>query len=175
MLLSYVYAKPSGIMSTDGTGSSSYSTLFNDPNVHINAIGRFPNERRHQFKFQGSVRAPLGILLSTYFRALSGLRYTRSIRSLDLGLKLNQGNVTIYAEERGSRGLPSLYIWDLRIEKQFSIANLFRLSLIVDGFNLLNRNAATSVEKLSSIGDNFEVARSIMEPRSLRLAIRVTW
>lgn len=175
MQLSYVYSKPTGLIGIKDSESNSYQTLFNNPNMHINAIGRFTHDIRHQFKIIGTVEAPLGILIGTYFRAYAGARYTRKIRSLDLGLKLNQGTVTINAEERGSRGLPWRFIWDMRLEKKFKIASLPIFYLTVDCFNVLNQNAVTSVETLSSTVAQFEIARSIMDPRSIRLGIRMIW
>jgi hypothetical protein len=175
MQLSYVYSLPRGLMGVSDGESNSYTTLFDDPNAHINAVGRYTNDIRHQLKLNGTVQAPLGIIIGTYFRAYAGRRYTRQIRSSDLGLKLNQGIVTIYAEEKGSRGLPWQYIWDLRLEKTFRISGLPVLSFTVDCFNVLNRNTPTSVETLSSSTAQFEIARSIMDPRSARVGMRVTW
>ena len=175
MQLSYVYSDTKGLIGISDAESNSYQTLFNDPNVHINAIGRSTYDIRHQFKIAGVVKAPLGILVGTNFRAHPGPRYTRQIRSSDLGLKLNQGIVTIYAEERGSRSLPWQFIWDLRLEKEIKIVSLPIFCLTVDCFNILNQNAVTSIETLSSSTAQFEMARSIMEARSVRLGIRVIW
>jgi hypothetical protein len=175
MQLSYVYSLPRGLMGVSDGESNSYTTLFDDPNMHINAVGRYTNDIRHQLKLNGTVQAPFGILIGTYFRAYAGLRYTRQIRSSDLGLKLNQGTVTIYAEEKGSRGFPWRYIWDIRLEKNFKIAGLPMFSFTVDCFNVLNRNTTTSVDTLSSGVAQFEKALSIMDPRSARLGMRVTW
>jgi len=176
LLASYVYAKSTGLIGTDFDDSWSGTSYFDNPNAHINAEGRFPYERRHQFKLQGTVRLPFGILFSSYFRAMSGRRYTRLIRSSDLGLDLNQGNVTINAEPRGSRGLPAQYILDLRVEKEFRVKDLFRIGLLADMFNVFNANTATSVETLSSSPSyTFEEVTGILDPRIVRLGIRVMW
>lgn len=176
LLASYVYAKSTGLIGTDFDDSWSGTSYFDNPNAHINAEGRFPYERRHQFKLQGTVRLPLGILCSSYFRMLSGTPYTRVIRSEDLGLDLDQGNVSINAEPRGSRLLPDLYIWDLRMEKEFRIKELFRIGLIADMFNVLNANTATSVETISSSPSyTFEEVTGILDPRIVRLGVRIMW
>lgn len=176
MNASYVYAKSTGLIGTDFDDSWSGQSYFDNPNAHINAVGRFPLERRHQIKIQGSYSAPFGILISTNYSTLAGRRYTREIRSDDLGLDLNQGNVTINAEERGARGLPWLHILDLRVEKQFRLMDRFRIGLIADVFNVLNRNTATSVETISSsTAYTFEEPDGIMDPRLVRLGIRLTW
>jgi hypothetical protein len=176
LLASYVYSKATGLISGDydtGTGGSSY---FNNPNLHINALGRLPGERRNQIKVQASYLAPFGLMMSTYYRGFSGARYTRVIRSSDLGLNLRQGVVSIFAEERGSRGLPWNNQWDMRIEKEFKLKNLFTVGLIVDAFNLLNSNTTTAAESISSSSSiKFENIIGIKDPRILRLGVRVRW
>ncbi|NIM91632.1 MAG: TonB-dependent receptor [Candidatus Aminicenantes bacterium] len=176
MLASYVYANSRGLIGTDFNDSWTGTSYFDNPNAHTNAEGRFPYERRHQFKVQGTVRLPYGFLVSTYYRSLAGRRYTREIRSNDLGLDLEQGTVTINAEERGARGLPWLHQWDLRVEKQFNIKDRFRIGLIADCFNVLNLNTATSVETISSsTAYVFEEVDGILDPRILRFGLRIMW
>ncbi len=91
-----------------------------------------------------------------------------------MGLNLYQGNIGIYAEERGSRGLPWLHMWDIRLEKIFRIAQ-FNLGLVADIFNVLNVNTTTAVETLSSSSATFEAVTGIMDPRIIRLGIRISW
>jgi len=176
MIASYVYAKSTGLIGTDFDDSWTGEEYFNDPNAHTNAIGRFPYERRNQFKLQGTYRLPWGFLISTYYRALSGRTYTRRVRSQDLGLDLDQGDWTIFAETRGSRQLPWLHQWDLRVEKQFNIKDRFRVGLIADCFNVLNLNTATSVESISSsAAREFEQVAGILDPRIVRFGVRLMW
>ena len=176
LVTSYVYSKGTGLISGDYSEGTGGSAFFNDPNVHTNALGRFPGERRHQIKVQGSFLAPLGLMFSCYYRGYSGTRFTRVIRSDDLGLGLNQGNVTIFAEERGSEGLPWLHLLDLRAEKQIRIGQRFTLGLIIDAFNVLNLNTTTAVETLSSAPDIvFDSVTGIMNPRVVRLGTRISW
>ncbi|HPU93011.1 MAG TPA: hypothetical protein PKU99_02580, partial [Candidatus Saccharicenans sp.] len=108
-------------------------------------------------------------------RFLSGNRYTRGIRSQDLGVPLGQGPTTIYAEQRGSRRLPEVSILDLRLEKKFRISRT-SLGVFVDLFNVFNDNKATSVYTISSNpGIKFETMQSIMDPRILRIGARFEW
>jgi len=174
LMASYVYSKSTGLIGLSFDEADSTSSLFGDPNTHINAVGRFPDERRHQFKVQGTYRAPLGIAISTYYRGFAGRRYTRYIRSSDLGLSLYQGSVGIYAEDRGSRGLPWLHLWDIRLEKRFRISQ-FNLGVVADIFNVFNVNTTTSVETLSSSGATFGAVTGITDPRIIRLGIRLSW
>lgn len=172
LLTSYTWQKSRGLIGTDFDDSYGARGYYDNPNTHINAYGRFPYERRHQLKMQGSVRMPLGIIFSGYFRYLSGSRYTRLINSLDLGLDLYQGEEDIYAEERGSQGLPAQAILDLRLEKQFHVKGL-TLGVFADGFNILNTNEAVAVETLSSnVNREYGVMTEIQDPRMFRLGFK---
>ena len=172
MIASYNYNKSTGLVGLS-RGSHAQSSYFNDPNAHINALGNFANERRHMFKVHGTYRAPLGIVISTFYKSLAGRWYTRYILSDDVGLDLNQGNVSILAETKGSRRLPWRHIWDVRVEKQFKISR-FTLGIIADAFNVLNLNTTTSVQTLSS-SDEFGEVLGITDPRILRLGVRISW
>lgn len=175
MQASYVYQKSRGMIATDFNSTWSGSSLYDQPNAHINIFGRFPDERTHQIKLQGMVQLPWGVTLGGYARFLSGNRYTRGIRSQDLGVSLGQGPTTIYAEQRGSRRLPEVSILDLRLEKKFRISRT-SLGVFVDLFNVFNDNKATSVYTISSNpGIKFETMQSIMDPRILRIGARFEW
>lgn len=172
VMASYIWQKSRGLIGTDFDDSYGARGYYDNPNVHINAYGRFPLERRHQFKLQGMVMGPWGINLSGYFRYLSGERYTRLVNSLDLGLDLYQGEETVLAEEKGTRGYPDLCVLDLRLEKVFNIGGL-AFHVFADGFNILNRNKATGVETLSSNPNRiFEQMTAIETPRAFRLGFR---
>ncbi len=175
MKASYVYQNSRGLIGTDFGDSWGGTGYYDSPNSHINAIGRFPLERRHQFKFQSTVKGPFGLNLGTYFRYLSGGRYTRTINNNDLGLSLFQGSTTIYGEERGSRAYPAVAILDLKLEKRFNIGN-FTLVLFGDCFNVLNSGKATGVHTSSSNPTyTFEEMTAIQSPRIFRIGSKIEW
>ncbi len=174
---SYVYGKSEGLIS-QGRGGASLGTsaLFSDPNAHINAYGTLDLDNRHQFKVQGLLAGPLGINVSGYFRFLSGGTWTRTIRSLFLGVPVTQSRngAFVNAEERGSRRLPDTVQLDLRLEKAFKISNV-TLSVFADCFNLTNQGIATSVWTDSS---NLRVRQlgemlTINAPRMFQLGARI--
>jgi hypothetical protein len=170
---SYVYSKTEGLISTEFNATHGLTTFFNNPNAHVNAIGRLPGERRHQVKIVGTVKAPWGINLSTNMQFYSGRRYTRTVRSADIGLRLRQGAEINFAETRGSRGLPSRAILDFKLEKVFSLGPV-RLSIFGDVFNALNQGKATEVWARSSGGGfDFEEMTAICAPRIFRLGAKI--
>jgi outer membrane receptor protein involved in Fe transport len=172
-MASYVYSKTEGLISTEFGATNGLTGFFNEPNAHVNAIGRLPGERRHQFKIIGTVKGPLGINLSTNMQLFSGRRYTRTVRSADIGVNLSQGAQTNFAETRGSRGLPSLAILDFKLEKVFSFST-FKISIFGDVFNALNQGKATSVWTRSSGGGfDFEEMLAINPPRLFRIGAKI--
>ncbi len=175
--VSYVYGHSRGLISTArDTQSLGTSGLFNDPNYHTHAYGRFLRERRHQLKFLGLLQGPWGVVLGLNGRCLSGGRYTRQVSSDYLGNKpnvLNQGNITINAEPKGARGLPDRFILDLRIEKVFPWGKGCRLRVFGDMFNLFNVGVATDVHMDSSHPlYTFGQPKGVVESRSIRLGIK---
>jgi len=171
--VSYVWQKSRGLIGTDFDSSWGGTAYYDNPNVHENATGTFPFERRHQLKVQGLVKGPWGINLSGYFRFLSGQAWTRTVRSQDLGVALNQDPETINAEERGSRNLPDTAILDLRVEKAFKIKPL-TLRVFADIFNVFNLGKAVDVYAVSSNpGIPFEQMEAITNPRVFRLGAKI--
>jgi len=169
---SYVYAKSEGLIGTGFNASWSGTALYENPNSHENMYGRFPLERRHQFKLQGMVKGPLGVNLGGYFRYLSGHRYTRAVRSGDLGVSLSQGSATVNAEKRGSYGYPALYILDLKLEKMFKIGKT-SFTVFGDVFNVFNSNETTNVYTISSNpAIDFQQVEGIQDPRIFRIGAR---
>ena len=174
---SYVYGEGTGLIS-QGRGSASLgtSTLFGDPNAHVNAYGTLDLDARHQFKVQGMLVGPLGINVSGYFRYLSGGTYTRLITSRYLGVSVSQSRsgTTIYAEERGSQRLDDAIRLDLRLEKTFKLGNV-TLSAFADCFNAFNQGIATSVWANSSNQTLYAYQRmmTINNPRTFQLGARV--
>lgn len=182
--ISYVWAYSRGLITTARTDESlggAPSGFFANPNAHINALGRFPLERRHQLKVQGVVRLPFGINLSGYFRALSGTRDTRLIntqyanvyiKGTTTAFRPSQGDMSVYAEKRGSTGLPDLWLLDLRLEKIFRIKGVF-FSVFADCFNVFNEMIITGYNMTSNNPNTpFLRQTGINDPRIFRLGAR---
>ncbi len=171
--VSYVYQHSRGIIATDFSASWGGTGLWDDPNYHTNADGRFWYERRHQFKLTGMVKGPWGINLGTYMRFISGRRYDRRVRSQDFGISLGQGNRTIKAEPRGSRGYPDLFIVDIKFEKAFKLGPV-NIRAFVDIFNIFNGNKATEYYLISSHPTlEFEEMEDIQDPRIFRFGAKI--
>ncbi|MCP5046258.1 MAG: TonB-dependent receptor [bacterium] len=171
---SYVYGDSRGLISTSRGGQSlGTSSLFDDPNAHVNAIGRFPLERRHQFKLTGMVKGPWGINLGGYFRYMSGRRWTRTVSSSFLGAGLNQTSVTNNAETRGNDGYPALRLLDLKVEKAFRFGKV-EFKVFADIFNVFNENTIlTEYVNSSNPSRTFGEDLTIAAPRVVRFGARI--
>jgi hypothetical protein len=174
LMASYVWGDSKGLKDTGYWGQDpGWDAFFEDPNLHVNAIGRLDLDRRHQFKLQGLVQAPLGINVSAFLRYLSGTRYTRTVNSVHLGIPVGQGQATINAEQKGSRGYPGRFTADVRLEKIFRSGKV-TFGLFADAFNLLNSGKALEVNVSSSNPVLvFEEMLRIENPRTLRLGAKI--
>jgi hypothetical protein len=167
--VSYVFGKSSGNypLTGDRIDIDVSGDLFNDPNPHINMLGRDESERRHQIRFNASYRGPWGLMASTFVKWWSGQRYNRYVNSDDVGVDLAQGDWDVLAEPRGSYALPNQLLADLRLEKA-----IWKIRLSVDIFNLFNANTVTNVQEISSNPDiEFGSARDILYPRQFRFNV----
>ena len=176
MMASYIWGKARGLLDTGYWNSDpGGQAFFQDPNAHVNALGRIEMDRRHQFKFQGLVQVPWGINLSGFIRYHSGNRYTRLVNSAQVGVPVAQGTAQIYAETRGSRGYPARFTVDLRLEKVFTVQAV-SFGAFVDAFNLFNSSHPIETYGLSNNpGVPFDQMLRIENPRTLRLGARISF
>jgi len=172
---SYVYANSRGLISTARGGQSlGTSSLFGDPNAHVNMDGRFPYERRHQIKLTGLVKGPFGINIGGYARYFSGNRFTRSIRNDFIGVDLNQpGTTSVFAEKRGSNGYPNYFQLDLKVEKEFRFGSV-SFKAFADVFNVFNDNSIIEEYLTSGNPDRpYGEDIDIIDPRVVRFGVRI--
>jgi len=171
-MASYVYQNARGLIGNDYYNCFADYSYYENPNLQVNADGKMHLSRPDEFKLQAVVNGPWGINVSSFFRIMSGERYTRQVVTWDLGVELNQGYETVYAEKKGSRGLPAQTILDIRLEKTFHVQR-YKFGVFTDCFNLFNNNKATYVQPVSSSpGVVFGEMMSIQDPRIFRLGFR---
>jgi len=181
LLASYVYGKATGTRdnSFGSDVNASWSADPGDPNNYIETLGNLTNDPTHMFKLQGTYVLPFAINFNAYFRAITGNAWTTRIRTD--GAAFNQGQITFFAEPRGTNHYPMRKILDLRIEKIFTLAGKYRLGFLVDVFNVFNADTITSWG--TRIGydwfpgdypstDGHE-APNIVLPRQARLGVRL--
>lgn len=158
MLASYVYNKLEG--NYDGTFQASTGQL--DPNINsgfdyadfsVNAYGNLTNDRRHQFKFDGSYQFGSGALdglnlgLSTHWYSGAPLNA--------YGYSFAYANWEYYLAPRGSLGRgPSEWEADLHVSYPFKVGEKVRMNFIADVFNLFDRQESVLLDERFNLPNN---------------------
>jgi hypothetical protein len=115
-------------------GSNSYDV----PDLYVNAYGRLPNDRPHQFKADGFYSLPVGkgkITLGLSFTARSGMP-----RSTIANLIPGQNQQLVQVLPRGTAGrTPMVTQFDAHIAYGMPLTKTTNLEAFIDLFNLFNQ------------------------------------
>lgn len=165
LLASYAFNRVRETQAVDAT----------DPNARINATGRADVDAPHDFKLVGSSLLPYDLQVSAQWQIHSGFPYDRQLQVFGL----NQGQITILADPRGSYRHDTMSVLDTRIEKQVRLGGS-RLGLMFEGFNMLNSNASldigtTDLGRGTITGGNFGQIIHPVSARTFRLGARFTF
>jgi len=157
------------------TGDSfpNITTLFDAQSLLINAYGRLPNDRPHQFKFDGSYRTSFKVLVSGSFRAQSGTPFNQLIPHLLLGnneaFGVPRGTATIPDDAPGGikaegNRSPATFQLDLGAAYPIELGESRQLRIQVDWFNVINAQRAIKLDETFAIGSGIPGANSIQFP-----------
>lgn len=163
------------------TWSRDQASGYFGQSVRNNAFPSTPNDLinagedgRYEFttwsaKAYGSYDAPWGVRVTPFLRHQSGQPFGRTFSTT-----LNYAaNVRILAEPIGTRRMDNITILDVRVEKEFRVAEKRRVAGFVDVFNLLNANPEESTSWSS--GTSFLRPLSIVPPRIARIGAKLKW
>jgi hypothetical protein len=148
-ITSYVYSSLTGnykgfYRNDNGQGLANLSTLFDLQSLLANKYGRLPNDRPHQFKFDGSYRTPWKLLFSGSFRAQSGIPFHALIPHPSYGD--NEGFAfprgTAINPLTGSNRTPTTYNIDLGASYPIRFSEKYQLRIQIDWFNVTNAQRA---------------------------------
>jgi hypothetical protein len=106
-IASYVYSSLIGnyeglFRNDNGQADPNITSLFDLTSLLDNTYGRLPNDRPHQFKFNGSYRTPWKLLISGNFQMQSGIPFNQ------LGPHPVYGNNEQFVVQRGTAVVPSV-------------------------------------------------------------------
>ena len=177
LLASYVYGHATGTIDNGFADDLGYGGNIYDPNFWINGDGTLTSDPTHMLKLQGTYILPLDIAFNAYYRYITGDAWTTRVRTS----RFNQGRITFFAEERGSNHYEAESNLDVRLEKIFTLAEKYKLGVIVDVFNVFNNDTITGWG--TRIGydwnegdypstDGHELY-SIVRPRQARIGLRL--
>jgi len=165
--------------------------------LNVNLYGRLPNDRPHQFKFNGTYRTPWKLMISPNFYIQSGIPFNAQIPhpvyGNDEGFLVQRGTAIIPANSAGgikaggSRS-PTTYQLDLGVYYPVRISEHKELRFSADWFNVTNVQRATRLDTTLRINSGISGAQSIQFanpfwgtgliyqfPSSLRLGAKFTF
>jgi outer membrane receptor protein involved in Fe transport len=148
-IASYVYSSLIGnyeglFRNDNGQSDPNITSLFDLVSLLENLYGRLPNDRPHQFKFDGSYRWPMKLMTSASFRVQSGIPFDK------LGPHPVYGNNEHFIVPRGTAinpftgriRTPTIYQLDLGASYPIQLGENRQLKFQVDWFNVTNAQRA---------------------------------
>jgi outer membrane receptor protein involved in Fe transport len=149
------------------------TTLFDLQSLLANTYGRLPNDRRHQFKFDGSYRTPIKLLISGSFYAQSGAPFNQLVPHILYGnnesFAVPRGTAIIPSDapggiKAGANRTPATFQLDLGAYYPIKLAENRQLRLHVDWFNVTNAQRAIKLDESFAIGSGIPGANTIQFP-----------
>ncbi len=141
-------------------------TLYDNPNTLINAEGRLRFDRGYTGRIGVNLLAPFGIRVGCVVKYYDGQPFARKI----IVTGMNQGPFIIQAHPRGIARYEYNRTMDIRLEKPLNFGQT-RLRIILDAFNLINRNLATEENEWTGPEFPLRFATEIQSPRVFRLGL----
>ena len=170
-IVSYVYSSLTGnyeglFRNDNGQSDPNITSLFDLQSLLNNTYGRLPNDRPHQFKFNGSYRTPWKLIISGKFNAQSGVPFNQLIPhpvyGNNEGFEVQRGTAVIpvvtaiepgfpnFVNRTGSIRTPSLYNVDLGFNYPIKLGEKMDLQLSAAWFNVLNMQRAVTLDQMFS-------------------------
>jgi hypothetical protein len=141
-------------------------TLYDTPNTLINAEGRLRFDRGYTGRIGVNLLAPFGIRVGCVVKYYDGQPFARKI----IVTGMNQGPFFIQAHPRGVARYEYNRTMDIRLEKPLNFGQT-RMRIILDAFNLINRNLATEENEWTGPEFPLRLATEIQSPRVFRLGL----
>ncbi len=143
-------------------------TLYDNPNTLINAEGRLRFDRGYIATIGANFRAPFGIRIGCVVKYYDGQPFARKI----IVTGMNQGPFIIQAHPRGVARYEYNRTLDIRLERPLNFG-LTQMRIILDAFNIINRNLATEENEWTGPEFPLRFATEIQSPRVFRLGLVV--
>jgi outer membrane receptor protein involved in Fe transport len=167
-IASYVYSSLIGnyeglFRNDNGQSDPNITSLFDLVSLLNNLYGRLPNDRPHQFKFNGSYRTPWKLMISGNFYAQSGIPFNALIPHPVYGN--NEGFLvprgTAVNPVTGDTRTPTTYQLDLGAYYPIKIGERRELRLQADWFNVTNVQRAIRQDETLRINSGIPGAGAI--------------
>jgi hypothetical protein len=169
--LSYVYSSLIGnyeglFRNDNGQSDPNITSLFDLTSLLGNTFGRLPNDRPHQFKFNGTYQTPWRLIVSGNFYIQSGIPFNALIPHPVYGNNegfLNPRGTTIVPDLSGINGnggissaigttrTPTTWNLDLGAYYPIKFSENMQLRLTADWFNVTNTQRAVTLDQTLQI------------------------
>ena len=185
MITSYVYSSLTGnyeglFRNDNGQSDPNITSLFDLQSLLDNTYGRLPNDRPHQFKFNGSYRTKFKLLLSGNFYAQSGTPFNQlvphPIYGNNEGFGVQRGTAVVpvvtavqagfpnKVESIGSSRTPTTMNLDLGFYYPIKVGEGKELRLSGDWFNVFNSQRALTLDQTYSINSGVGTGSTLVPP-----------
>jgi outer membrane receptor protein involved in Fe transport len=203
-IASYVFSSLIGnyeglFRNDNGQSDPNITSLFDLVSLLNNTYGRLPNDRPHQFKFDGSYRTPFKLLIGASFRAQSGIPFNQlvphPVYGNNEGFGVPRGtaivpNNTVTAagfpnvvDSIGGTRTPTTYNLDLNAYYPIQFGENRQLRFQADWFNVFNNQRAIRLDEtflinsgvtgVAPVANPFYGKGTIFQfPSSLRLGVK---
>jgi len=184
-IASYVYSSLIGnyeglFRNDNGQSDPNITSLFDLQSLLNNTYGRLPNDRPHQFKFNGSYRTPWKLLISGNFYAQSGVPFNQliphPIYGNNEGFKVQRGTAIIPSvgasepgfpntvESIGTNRSPTTMNLDLGVYYPIKVGEGKELRLTGDWFNAFNAQRAVTLDQTFEINSGVAGVPNVANP-----------
>jgi hypothetical protein len=171
-IASYTYSSLIGnyeglFRNDNGQSDPNITSLFDLVSLLGNTYGRLPNDRPHQFKFNGSYETPLKLMVSGNFYVQSGSPFNQLIPHPVYGnnegfgvprgtavvptVSATQAGFPNLVDSVGANRTPTTLNLDLGMYYPIKIKEKMEFRLSADWFNVTNAQRAVTLDQTSSI------------------------
>jgi outer membrane receptor protein involved in Fe transport len=184
-IASYVYSSLTGnyeglFRNDNGQSDPNITSLFDLQSLLDNTYGRLPNDRPHQFKFNGSYRTPWKLLVSGNFYVQSGTPFNQLIPHViygnNEGFGVQRGTAVVpvvtasqpgfpnTVEGIGSSRTPTTMNLDMGVYYPIRIGEKKEIRLTGDWFNVFNSQRAVTLDQTYSINSGVPGVPATLNP-----------
>jgi len=184
-IASYVFSSLTGnyeglFRNDNGQSDPNITSLFDLQSLLDNTYGRLPNDRPHQFKFNGTYRTPWKVLVSGNFYAQSGTPFNQlvphAIYGNNEGFAVQRGTAVVptltatqtgfpnVVESIGSSRTPRTMNLDLGGYYPIKLGENRELRLSGDWFNVFNSQRAITLDQTFSLNSGIAGVAPVPNP-----------
>jgi hypothetical protein len=164
-----------------GYSDDAYFDDFNDPNLDINRKDNYLNfDATYVFKVDSSYELPWKFGASINFQHYTGFPIqpiaflggdTFVDENGDTQTQLNQGAEQIILQPAGPVRLPSVNLLNVRLSREFTVRDRFKIRPLIDLFNLTN--SQTVISKVTTAGSSYLLPTNTINPFIARIGLKI--